>query len=103
MVDISLRGVFAGGYDTGIADHDRVRRHIAVDKRIRRDHHIVADGDLADNGRVHTDPHAVADRGGTLSRAAILLTDRDTLVDVAVFAVSSWQSSSNQRRATAHR
>lgn len=59
---------------------------VLINKSVRSDKNIVSDGDAPHNDRVGSDPYIVSDDWRANPFAAILLTNGDTFMEVAVFA-----------------
>lgn len=71
-------------YDTWVTKDDGVARDIAVDKAVRGNHHIIADGDVSTYHGIDANPNFVSDCGTPLALASVLLPYRDSLVDVTI-------------------
>lgn len=69
-----------------IADHNAVRRHIKIDKRIRCNHHIISDRDAADDRCVDSDKNTVSDFRASCPLAGHDTADGAALVKVHVVA-----------------
>ena len=69
-----------------IAKHHTVTGHITVYKAIRRDQHIVTDGNVPHDSCVDPDPYGIPNGGRALARASVFLPDGNALVNIAILA-----------------
>lgn len=83
-IDILCCCIFPVFYDTGISKYYRMIWNIAIYKAVCSNQYIIADVDLANNSRVHTNPHIISDHRISRPFSAMLFTDRHSLMEIDV-------------------
>lgn len=84
IVNIPLGSIIPMLYDARIAENYRMRRNIAVHVSVRSNKHVVANRNIAYDCTVDTYPHAIADYGSAFTATAVLLSDRNPFMNIAV-------------------
>ena len=78
IVDVTQCSTGRSSYESGVTDDDRAVRYVEVNIRTGCDKNVVADGDVADDNSIRTNPYEVADMRCTLPLASELRTDYNT-------------------------
>lgn len=82
--DVTLGRISPFDNPARIANDDRVTRNVLIDKRVRRNENVIADGNVARNCGVDSQIDAVTYRGNTLSFSTVFLADGAPLVNIDI-------------------
>lgn len=69
-----------------ISEHYGVRRNVAIDIRVRRDKHVVADTYVTDYCSVDSDPYGISDDRCPFPFSSVFLSYCDAFVDIYILA-----------------